>query len=65
MTIVVKDDDVGKDDLVGEGKFDISQAYNNPNNPATCKSKVNLVNVNTFLQNKATGYVTLTCVYKP
>lgn len=36
LKIVVKDEDVGADDLVGEGSIDISGAYTHPNKPATC-----------------------------
>jgi hypothetical protein len=37
LKVQVKDDDVGADDHVGEGVFDIAGAYSNPNKPATCK----------------------------
>lgn len=33
------DDDVGADDHLGTGTFDISPAYNYPNKPGTCKLK--------------------------
>lgn len=36
LKIVVKDEDVGSDDLVGEGSLDISLAFSNPNKPSTC-----------------------------
>jgi hypothetical protein len=32
--VVVKDDDVFKDDEIGSGTFNIAPAYNNPNKPA-------------------------------
>jgi Ca2+-dependent lipid-binding protein len=35
LKIVVKDDDVFKDDEVGSGSFNIAPAYNNPGKPAT------------------------------
>lgn len=37
LKVVVKDDDVGADDVVGEGSLDISGAYTHPNQPATRK----------------------------
>lgn len=37
LKIVAMDDDVGADDNLGEGTFDISPAYNFVNKPGTCK----------------------------
>lgn len=34
LRVVVKDDDVFKDDEIGSGVFNIAPAYNNPNKPA-------------------------------
>jgi Ca2+-dependent lipid-binding protein len=37
MRVSVYDDDLGKDDLVGEATVNLTQLYNNPNRTENCK----------------------------
>lgn len=64
LKLVVKDEDIATDDLVGEGRFDIRGAFLNPNVAKTCNLSFKVVPIEVFYQNKSAGKVLVTVVWK-
>lgn len=64
LKVIVKDEDIGSDDLVGEGSMDISQAFLKPNQPNTRTIVLNSVNIPILFQRKSAGTLTVTVVFK-